>query len=124
MAPRGNVRALYLSVLARPADDGGLDYYAGEWKRLVSSYIQDSSGKPGRSGQDYAAIRIREAMANSAEGQNRAGVIRNAYQTYLGRQPSNQELQNYVNQSRNTLSLVKEISESQESFTFKKSFLH
>jgi hypothetical protein len=120
MAPRGNVRALYLSVLARPADDGGLDYYAGEWKRLVSSYIQDSSGKPGRSGQDYAAIRIREAMANSAEGQNRAGVIRNAYQTYLGRQPSNQELQNYVNQSRNTLSLVKEISESQESFTFKK----
>ena len=120
MAPRGNVRALYLSVLARPADDGGLDYYAGEWERLVNEYNADPSGKEGGSAEGYAASLIRQAMANSQEGQNRAGVIRNAYQTYLGRPASDQEIQNYVNQSRDTLSLVKEISESQEAFTFKK----
>lgn len=120
MSPRGNVNALYLSVLGRPADDGGLDNYSRKWTNTLNNYLNTQKGKSFEDAQKYTAAVIRAELQSSGEGRNRAGVIRNAYQTYLGRQPSNQELQNYVNQTKRTDFLVKEISKSQEAFTFKK----
>jgi len=122
MSARGNVNALYLSVLGRPADDSGLETYSRRWDDTIDFYYRQKSnqGKPLAEAQKYAASVIKKDLITSQEGSDRTGIIRNAYQTYLGRQPSDKELQNYVNQKKNTQFLVKEISKSQEAYTFKK----
>ena len=122
MSARGNVNALYLSVLGRPADDGGLDAYSKKWNDTIDFYYRQKSnqGKPLAEAQKYAASVIKKDLITSEEGRDRAGVLRNAYQTYLGRQPSQKELDNYYNQKKNTQFLVGEISKSQEAYTFKK----
>ena len=101
MSVWGDVRVLYMNNLGRVADPGGLAHYVN----------QAANGRP------YSEIA--QEMRNSGEGRNTANVVRNAYRTFLGREPSQQEVDFQVNSGQPAHQLAKNIQRSGEAAVFR-----
>ena len=101
MTTRSDVFKTYLNNLGRVPDSSGWDSY--------TNYL-DSGGTPDQ---------IAGFMKKSGEYANTDEVIRNAYRTFLGREPSQQEVDNQKAGGAETHRIVKSIRDSQEAAEFR-----
>ena len=112
------VRVMYLNALGRPADDGGLNHYTNRWNQLYNEYRSNKSVNDKRA-QDLAWAKIRSELETSGEGRNKRGVIQNAYRTFLGREASASEVNDWANRPMSPLTISKAIRDSSEAYTFR-----
>ena len=109
MSVQGNIRVMYLNILGRPADPGGLNAYTNQYNNQKARGASD----------DQAYGFIADQLLFSGEGKDKAGTIRNAYQTFLGRAASNSEVQNYLNKGWDSRQISKDIRNSVEATQFR-----
>jgi len=103
-----DVTILYLNNLGRLPDPNGLNTYTNMLRTT-------KPGEEPRAGlSDIAGW-----MRGSSEGQDRAGVIRRAYITFLGREPDSEGFNNYMNGSLEPHEIVKALRDSPEAYVFK-----
>lgn len=103
-----DVTVLYLNNLGRLPDPGGLSTYVNMLRTT----------KPGEEPQATLS-QIAEWMRGSSEGQNREGIIRKAYKTFLGREPDPKGLNDYLNGPLEPHEIVKALRDSPEAHVFK-----
>ena len=109
MSVQGNIRVMYLNILGRPVDPSGLGTYVNAYNREKQRGASD----------DQAYSYIANELLFSGEGRDKAGTIRNAYQTFLGRAASNSEVQNYLNKGWDSRQISKDIRNSVEATQFR-----
>jgi len=101
MTTRSDVFKVYLNNLGRVPDSSGWDGY--------TNYLNTGG----------TTAQIATFMQQSGEYGNTDEVIRNAYRTFLGREPSQQEVNNQKASGSETHVIVKAIRDSQEAQNFR-----
>jgi hypothetical protein len=116
---QADIRVMYLNILGRPADPDGLNAYVKAWNNALGRAQGSSNLKTRQEQEDYAYNEVATSLKSSGEYRNRDNVIRNAYRTFLGREPSNEEVAAKSKESGNTSQVVKGIRDSVEATDFK-----
>jgi len=114
-----DIRVMYLNILGRPADPGGLNAYVNAWNNALGRAQRSSNLTTRQQQEDYAYNEVATSLKGSGEYRNRDNVIRNAYRTFLGREPSNEEVAAKSRESTDTSQIVKGIRDSAEAADFR-----
>ena len=121
MSAEGNIRMLYLQTFGRvPGNNSVIANQANVWRNRIKKFVNEGNS------QEQAQKKTRDIFLsdyrNSAEYANRPQIIKNAYRTFLGREPSQAELSQQNSSGSATDKVVQSIAGSAEAKAFTRNF--